>query len=390
MGVVQLMTDRGVYSEEDLDLFDGLVAQMGAAVRNARLQQERLRLEAAEAAARAVALEREQAAHVLEAVGDGIFLVDQQGVVRLWNAAAALATGLSADQVLGRKLVDIAPATAALADRVEVATQGAMARPLTLPVELGGRDLWLSFVAVRVVYAFRDVTVETRLEEEKTDFVATISHELRTPMTAVYGAAQTLLRREDIPPEQRRQLIEMIATQAARLSQITEEVLLTTRLDRDQITVHHEPVDVGAAVQSAVQAMRSHLPEDMEMQVEIAADVGRAAGDSDRIQQVLLNLIDNAAKHGRSPVRISARTSNGLVSIAVSDSGPGIAPGERERIFEKFYRAGPQLTRLSGGTGLGLYISRELTRRMGGRLRVESEPGAGATFVVELSSQSEP
>ena len=113
------------------------------------------------------------------------------------------------------------------------------------------------------------------------------------------------------------------------------------------------------------------------MKVEIAADVGRAAGDSDRIQQVLLNLIDNAAKHGRSPVRISAGTSNGLVSIAVSDSGPGIAPGERERIFEKFYRAGPQLTRLSGGTGLGLYISRELTRRMGGRLRVESEPGRG-------------
>jgi PAS domain S-box-containing protein len=392
VGVVQLMTDRGLYSEADLDLFDGLVAQMGAAVRNARLQQERRRLEAAEAAARAVAREREQAAHVLEAVGDGIFLVDHQGVVRLWNAAAALMTGLSADDVLGRKLVDVVPASAALADRVEVAAQDAMARPVTLPVELGGRDLWLSFVAVRitdgVVYAFRDVTAETRLEEEKTDFVATISHELRTPMTAVYGAAQTLLRRDEMSPEQRRQLVEMIATQAARLSQITEEILLTTRLDRDEVIVQHEPVDVGAAVESAVQAMRSHLPEDMEIKVEIAPDVGRAAGDSDRIQQVLLNLIDNAAKHGRSPVRISAGTSNGLVSIAVSDSGPGIAPGERERIFEKFYRAGPQLTRLSGGTGLGLYISRELTRRMGGRLRVQSEPGEGATFVVELTSQS--
>jgi PAS domain S-box-containing protein len=392
VGVVQLMTDRGLYSEADLDLFDGLVAQMGAAVRNARLQQEHRRLEAAEAAAQAVAREREQAARVLEAVGDGIFLVDRQGVVRLWNAAAALVTGLSADDVLGRKLVDVVPASAALADRVEVAAQDAMARPVTLPVELGGRDLWLSFVAVRitdgVVYAFRDVTAETRLEEEKTDFVATISHELRTPMTAVYGAAQTLLRRDEMSPEQRRQLIEMIATQAARLSQITEEILLTTRLDRDEVTVHHEPVDVGAAVESAVEAMRSHLPEDMEMKVEIAADVGPAAGDSDRIQQVLLNLIDNAAKHGRSPVRISAGTSNGLVSIAVSDSGPGIAPGERERIFEKFYRAGPQLTRLSGGTGLGLYISRELTRRMGGRLRLESEPGEGATFVVELASPS--
>ena len=392
VGVVQLMTDRGVYSEDDLDLFDGLVAQMGAAVRNARLQQERRRLEAAEAAARAVALEREQAARVLEAVGDGIFLVDQQGVIRLWNAAAALMTGLPADDVLGRKLVDIVPASAALADRVEVAAQDAMARPVTLPVELGGRDLWLSFVAVRitdgVVYAFRDVTAETRLEEEKTDFVATISHELRTPMTAVYGAAQTLLRRDEISPEQRRQLIEMISTQAARLSQITEEILLTTRLDRDELAVQREPVDVGAAVESAVQAMRSHLPAAVQVEVEIANDVGLASGDSDRIQQVLVNLIDNAAKHGGSPVRISAGTRNGLVSIAVSDAGPGIAPSERERIFEKFYRAGPQLTRTSGGTGLGLYISRELTRRMGGRLRVESEPGKGAIFLVELSRPS--
>ena len=123
------------------------------------------------------------------------------------------------------------------------------------------------------------------------------------------------------------------------------------------------------------------------MQVEIAADVGRAAGDSDRIQQVLEP--HRQRRQARpDPVRISAGTRNGLVSIAVTDSGPGIAPGERERIFEKFYRAGPQLTRLSGGTGLGLYISRELTRRMGGRLRVESEPGQGATFVVELPSQS--
>jgi signal transduction histidine kinase len=389
VGVVQLMTDHGVYTEEQLELFDGLVAQMGAAVRAARLQQDRRRLEVAEAAARAVAAEREQAAHVLDAVGDGIFLLDHSGVVRLWNSAAALVTTFPADEVVGRRLVDVVPAWAGLAGRIPVADEGAMARSVTLPFELGGRDVWLSFVAVRasagLVYAFRDVTVEQRLQEEKSDFIATISHELRTPMTAVYGAAQTLLRHDlDLPDVQRRALLEMIGTQAARLSEITEDVLLTTRLDRDELTVEREVVDIAKVVRSTVETMRSHLPQEVHLELVIDDDVGAASGDSDRIQQVLVNLIDNAAKYGGSPVEVSAAGVNGVVRIEVADAGPGIPAADRERVFEKFYRSGPQTTRAAGGTGLGLYISRELTERMGGRLCVESEAGDGARFVVEL------
>jgi signal transduction histidine kinase len=389
VGVVQVMTDHGVYTENQLELFDGLVAQMGAAVRAARLQQERRRLEAAEAAARAVAAEREQAAHVLDAVGDGIFLLDHSGVVRLWNSAAALVTGLPANEVVGSRLVDVLPAWHGLAGRIPVAAEGAMARSVTLPFELGGRDVWLSFVAVRtsagLVYAFRDVTVEWRLQEEKSDFVATISHELRTPMTAVYGAAQTLLRRDlDLSDVKRRVLLEMIGAQAARLSEITEDVLLTTRLDRDELTVEREEVDIAEVVRSTVETMRSHLPPEVQLELVMVDHVGAASGDSDRIQQVLVNLIDNAAKYGASPVQVSAAGANGVVRIQVADAGPGIPAADRERVFEKFYRSGPQTTRPAGGTGLGLYISRELTERMGGRLRVESEAGDGARFVVEL------
>jgi PAS domain S-box-containing protein len=391
VGVVQLMTDTGMYSSDDLELFDGLVAQMGAAVRNARLQQERRRLEAAEAAARAVAVEREQAAHVLEAVGDGVFLLDEGGVVRLWNRAAAIVTGLRGEEIIGRRLDEAVPAWRALASRIPIVDEGAAARPVTLPVEVAGRDLWLSVVAVRsangVVCAFRDVTNEARLEEEKSDLVATISHELRTPMTAVYGAAKTLLSREAVlTDDQRRSLLEMIAAQASRLSQITEEVLLTTRLDRGDLPIQREAVDVARVVRSTVEAMRSQVENGTTIEVEIAEGVGSASGDSDRIQQVLVNLIDNAAKYGGSPVRVSAERVNGVVRIAVSDPGPGIDPGDRDRIFERFYRAGPHLTRATSGTGLGLYISRELTQRMGGRLEVTSPPGEGATFVVELAS----
>ncbi len=389
VGVVQLMTDRGQYSENDLELFDGLVMQMGAAVRNARLQQERRRLEVAEAAARAVAAEREQAAQVLEAVGDGIFLLDGDGVVRLWNRAAALALGVGAEEIVGRTLVEIVPGWDALAGRIPVADEGAAARAVTLPIELAGRDLWLSFVAVRnadgVVYAFRDVTGERLLEEERNDFVATISHELRTPMTGVYGAAQTLLRREnELAPDQRQSLLSMIAEQAARLSQITEEVLLTSQLDRGELSVQRTPVDVAEIVRSAVHTMLPQLPDSMTIDVEVDDQVGVASGDSDRIQQVLVNLLDNAAKYGRTPVKVSAESTNGVVRIAVSDAGPGIGAADRDRIFEKFYRAHPPLTRAARGTGLGLYISRELAERMGGRLTLTSAAGEGTTFVVEL------
>jgi PAS domain S-box-containing protein len=389
VGVVQLMTDTGTYSEDDLELFEGLVSQMGAAVRNARLQQERRRLEAAEAAARAAVAEREQAAQVLEAVGDGIFLVDHGSRVRLWNRAASLATGLAADEILGREPSDVITDWEALVAGIPVAEAGAAARAVTLPVEVGGRDLWLSFVAVRsadgVVYAFRDVTGERLLAEAKDDFVATVSHELRTPMTGVYGAAQTLLRDDiELSPEDRRRLLSMIATEAARLKHITEEVLLTSQLDRGEVTVESTPVDVAQVVRSAVDTMRPQLPDAITIDVDIADDVGEASGDSDRVQQVLVNLLDNAAKYGGAPVRVSAEGANGVVRIAVSDAGPGIGAADRERIFEKFYRADPRLTRGARGTGLGLYISRELTRRMGGHLALTSEPDEGATFVLEL------
>jgi two-component system phosphate regulon sensor histidine kinase PhoR len=388
-GVVQLMTDRGQYSPEHLELFQGLVAQMAAAVRNARLQKERRRLEAAEAAARAAAAERERAAQVLEAVGDGIFLVGDDGAVHLWNRAAELATGVGAADVLGRRLGDVVPDWESLAGRIPVAGGVHRPRPTTLPVEIGGRDLWLSFVAVRgadgVVYAFRDLTNERRLEEEKSDFVATISHELRTPMAAVYGAAETLLQREGkLTPEQNHELLAMIAAQASRLSQITEEVLLTNQLDRGDVTVQRAPVDVAEVVRRTVQAMESQLPEPVVVDVALPPDAGAASGDADRIQQVMVNLLDNAAKYGGAPVRVRVDNADGHVRISVADSGPGITHADQERIFEKFYRADPQHTRAPSGTGLGLYISRELVRRMGGRLAVTSEPGAGATFTVEL------
>jgi two-component system phosphate regulon sensor histidine kinase PhoR len=390
VGVVQLMTDSGDYTREHVDLFEGLVAQMAAAVRNARLQRERRRLEAAEAAALAAAAEREQAAQVLEAVGDGILLLDEQGLVRLWNRAAERMTGLRAEAIRDTPLTAVIPHWPELAARIPVAARGGSPRSVTLPVHVGNHDLWLSFVAVRsaagVIYAFRDLTSETRLEEEKSDFVATISHELRTPMTAVYGAATTLLHREShLDRHQRRQLLEMIVAEARRLAQITEEVLLTSQLDRGDLRIAHEPVDVAEVVTATVEAMAPQIDESVTVDVHVPSELRPASGDRDRLQQVLVNLLDNAVKYaGVGSVTVRVDAANGAVRIAVADKGPGIALTDQERIFEKFYRADPHHARAPSGTGLGLYISRELVRRMGGRLWVTSQPGAGSTFTVEL------
>jgi signal transduction histidine kinase len=388
VGVVQLMSDSAEYTDEELEVFQGLVGQMAAAVRNARLQRERRRLEAAEAAARAAAAEREQAANVLEAVADGIFLVDREGTVRLWNPAAELITGVRAERALGRPVEELFPGWEALAVRIPVGPGGAGARPATVPVEIGDRELWLSFVAVLsahgIVYAFRDLTDEHRLEEERADFMATISHELRTPMAAVHGAAQTLLRRDiELTHEQRDQLVEIIAGQASRLAHITEEVLLTSQLDRGRVELPGDTVDVAGLARATAEAMRPQLPDSVVLRLEVP-DAALAQGVADRIQQVLVNLLDNAAKYAGGEIVLRVEAGDDAVRVSVADSGPGLTLAEQRRVFDKFYRGGPQLTRWSGGTGLGLYISRGLVERMGGRLSVRSEPGVGTTFVVEL------
>ena len=204
-------------------------------------------------------------------------------------------------------------------------------------------------------------------------------------MAAVYGAAQTLLREDiDLTEERKREFLEMIATQATRLSRITEEVLLTSNLDRGAVRVEQEPVDVAVVIRATVEELQPQIPSSTAIEVDLRSEVGAVSGDRHRIQQVLANLLDNAIKYGESPVVIGASRTDGSVRISVADSGPGISLADQPRVFEKFFRADPQLVRAPSGTGLGLYISRELARRMGGRIDLMSEPGAGATFVVEL------
>jgi PAS domain S-box-containing protein len=390
VGVVQLMHETVRYEDEQLELAEGLVGLMAAAVRNARLHEQGQAESAARAAAEAMAAAREQAARVLEAVGDGVMMVDPNGELRFWNSAAELVTGCSREDVVGRQAGEVFAGWQAVAAEIPISEEAELARPVTLPVEVDGSELWLSFVAVRspngVVYTFRDLTVDRGLEAAKSDFIATLSHELRTPMTAVLGAAKTLLRDDiTLSPELRHQLLEMIGAQGTRLTQITEEVLLANRLDRGDLRIDSERVDLSQLVSDAVETMSHDAPETISLS---AAPNGaaEAVGDRDRIEQVLVNLIDNAVKYSPDggEIVVSTVPAAASVRVEVADEGIGIPPAEQEAVFEKFYRADPQHRATPSGTGLGLYICRELVQRMGGTIGVRSRPGGGSTFWFQL------
>jgi two-component system phosphate regulon sensor histidine kinase PhoR len=339
--------------------------------------------------------ERERAERVLAHVGDGVFLVDRDGVVRLWNAAAEAITGLRADAICDQPAQDSIPGWAAITARVPVARRPGDADDAssaeTVPLEVDGREVWLSIVGVTlpdgIVYAFRDVTRERRLEELRSQFVATISHELRTPLASLHGAALTLLEREhDLSEGTRHDLLGMISVQSKRLADLVEEILLTGQLDSGSLSVVTEPFDPEEIVWTAAAAARLRVGADTTIDVSIPAVLPKVAGDAARTRQVITNLLDNAIKYSPQGGRIEVgvEVDGELARFTVRDEGLGIPYGEQKRIFEKFYRLDPDHRRGIGGSGLGLYICRELVRSMHGRIWVESDAGRGATFTFEL------
>ena len=345
----------------------------------------------------AEAEQRAQAARVLAAVGDAVFLVDREGFVRLWNTAAGAITGLDPDRSWATRVDEVLPGWAQLSPLIPVASRpGELVRAETVPLELGGRELWISGSGVGfddgTIYAFRDLTEERALEALKAEFVATVSHELRTPLAAIYGAAQTIRRTDiDLAPDVRDQLLEVIATESDRLGAIVSDLLVAGRLDADQLPVAIEPCDPVDLAGSVLDMARAHLPEAIDLELRAAGDVHNVAADPGQLRQVLVNLVDNAIKYSPEGglIEVSIANGDGAIRFTITDHGLGIPASEHRRIFEKFYRLDPAMTRGIGGTGLGLYICRELVRRMDGSIWVESKLGEGSTFVVELPAAAD-
>jgi PAS domain S-box-containing protein len=382
LGAISLGTIEGQprFDESDLAMAMELARRISLALDNARLFSE--------------AQERAHAAEALEYVDDGVILVDEAGVVRLWNPTAAISLRRPAVDAVGRPIAKLLGDWQSLQSRIPVASEpqsGGASRALTLPVDVQGEERWLSISAVRfpggTVYAFRDVTDERAVEQMKTDFVSTVSHELRTPLAAIYGAAMTLRRRDVAVDEgQRDRLLEVVSSEADRLARIVNDILWASRLESGRMSIAIERCDAAAITSEVLDVLRSRAPEGIEIAVGKSRGLPPVAADPDKLRQILTNLIDNAIKYspdgGRVEVEIGR--SGGRVRFRVTDQGLGIPPTEQDRIFEKFFRLDPNLTRGVGGTGLGLYISRELVTRMNGRIWVDSDGRTGSSFFLEL------
>lgn len=261
----------------------------------------------------------------------------------------------------------------------------AFAEPEIELVTLLGRLVGAAVQNMRMFDAERRTVDELRrLSALRADFVSLVSHELRSPMAAVIGAARTLQARwRELQPDQREAFLALIGDETTRLAAMIGDVLDTSRIDAGTFTYRFSAVDLAALVHEAVAA--AELGQD---EVPVVADVAPALphlrGDADRLRQVVTNLIENAVKYSPTgvPVEVRARATNGTVAVSVADRGPGIAAVDHRLIFEKFGRVASGAQK--PGSGLGLYIARSIAEAHGGTLAVDSRPGRGATFTLVL------
>jgi K+-sensing histidine kinase KdpD len=367
---------RNVLSPQKQEFAEEFARRIAIALDNARLYAESER--------------RGDAARSLEHVGDGVVLLDGEERLRYWNPAAADLLRLNGDS-LGRPMTEVFEGWRELVAHLD----GGGGDRRTLPLQLEGAERWISISAVRFadgsVYALRDVSEERTLEGMRADFVSTASHELRTPLTAVYGAARTLLR-EDVPlsDAHQRSFLTMIAGESERLARIVNDILLASSLDANTIEIETEHCDVAELVEGVVSSARMRLPDGLTLTEASPNGPLSVECDAERVRQVLVNLVDNAIKYSPDggEIEVAFGRHGDAVRFEVRDRGLGIPAAERERIFDKFLRLDPNQRRGIGGTGLGLYICRELARRMGGRIWVDGRVGGGSVFYLELPASA--
>lgn len=348
---------------------------------------------------------------VLSGMVEGVLVIDSTGVIRLANQRAErLFHGSPARGLLGQLLINVSR-DPDLHDLVREATRGdyrlRLVREITL--EDGGKGESLQVTATPIaepgddlrlfILVFHDVTELKQLERTRRDFVANVSHELRTPLTAIRGYAETLRQRLPDDPQQTRKFLAIIERHAERLTRLTEDLLALSDLELGRAALRRVPAAVAPAVEAAVEVVRDKAEHGgVEVCRELAPDLPPLWGDPDRIEQVLVNLLDNAVKFtppgGR--VTISARlaepphgdstesTAGRWIAICVADTGAGVPKHHLHRLTERFYRVDQARSRELGGTGLGLAIVKHIVQAHGGALRLESEVGHGTQVYAYL------
>jgi two-component system phosphate regulon sensor histidine kinase PhoR len=222
-----------------------------------------------------------------------------------------------------------------------------------------------------------------RLERVRRDFVANVSHEFKTPLTAIQGFAETLLSGALDDKANRKRFVEIIREHARRLARLTDDLLKLSRIEAGRLELEIRPIRVEVLVNGCVETARLKAKaKGLEIQVDLQENAPAVRGDGAQLGEVLQNLLDNALQYtpAGGKIEVKARSSGHDVIFTVSDTGIGIPESDLERIFERFYRVDDARSREAGGTGLGLSIARHIVEAHGGRIWVESAVGHGSRF----------
>ena len=342
--------------------------------------------------------ERDRLRAILAGMAEGVLVLDRKGIVVLANPAAS--TILRADHSLESTRVEVAIADAAIRRFVTEAMASGETHESEIETGVEGRagerEQWTAVYVTPLedrsggglVCVLRDMTPIRRVLRMRRDFMANASHELRTPVAAIQGYSETLLR-GGVPPTEQRQFLETIHRHARRLAGLVDDVLRLSELeDRPENATARDRVNVLGIASLVVDTVRARA-ERVNVTLETAIpETVTALADDASLEQVLENLVDNAVKYGRDGgvVRIAAEEVAGRVRISIVDDGPGIEEKHLPRLFERFYRVDPSRSRDRGGNGLGLAIVKQLVESMGGTVTVESQVGTGTTFRIDLAS----
>ena len=325
---------------------------------------------------------------------EGVLILGADGRIQLVNRSLERLFHLGAD-VRGQTILEALrlPELAALSERVRVERQ---VEPVELELPaLAARCVEVNAAAVLdaeglpagAIFVFHDLTRLRQLENTRQEFVANVSHELRTPLSLIKGFVETLQEGAKDDPAVAARFLEKIEKHTDRLTFLIEDLLTLSRLQSGQDTLNAQHLELRPAAQRALDDLLARAAE-KGVTLENLVPAGlHARADAERLQQILGNLVENAIKYGRAAGRVTlaARALDAArVELSVRDDGPGIPPEACERVFERFYRVDKARSREQGGTGLGLAIVKHLVQAHGGTVRVESEPGKGATFSFTL------
>ena len=333
--------------------------------------------------------ERNLSSAILGSMVEGVLVVNGAERVVFANQSFAEILGLKVPPQPGSGLVEVVRQT----ELIEAARKVLAGEP-RVEAEIVTGTLRQHFFAATVasvraaetngaVIVLHDITDLRKLERVRRDFVANVSHEFRTPLTAIQGFAETLLAGAMNDPQNRERFLGIIVEHSRRLARLTEDLLMLSKMDADRLELETRRIPVGPFVESCIETSTPRAKDkDLKLLVNLADRVPDIAGDRRRLTEVLQNLLDNAIQYtpAGGQIMVSAGPKSGEVIFTVSDTGIGIPQADQPRIFERFYRVDVARSREVGGTGLGLSIAKHLIENHGGKIWVESEVGHGSQF----------